>query len=130
MTTAERVNLLVPAEVVPRLSIPETGGARPAPIRGGDLFVRGVPAAVAEQWIERNPGVHTVSRRPVVRRYPARTYTIAAVLVLIVAVQAVIVPAVGETGNPFWVWLFAPALAATGITLAYKSIPFDHVRFR
>jgi hypothetical protein len=129
MTTAERVNLLVPAEVVPRLSIPEPGGATPAALRGGDLFVPGVPAAVAEQWIERNPGVHTVSRRPVVRRYPARTYPIAAVLMLIAAVQAAIVPAVDETGNPFWVWLIAPALAAAGITLAYKAIPFAHVRF-
>ena len=40
MTTSERVNLLVPAEVVPRLSIPDNAGtapALPAPIRARQL---------------------------------------------------------------------------------------------
>ncbi|MEU4238223.1 hypothetical protein [Actinoplanes sp. NPDC026619] len=132
MTTAERVNLLVPAEVVARLSIPDTSGAAPAlptPIRGGDLFLPGVPAALAAQWIDRNPGVYTVSRRPAVRRYPPHVYPIAAVLALLTAVQAVIVPAVDGVANPPWAWLLGPALAAAGVTLAYKAIPFAHVRY-
>ncbi|GAA2632173.1 hypothetical protein [Paractinoplanes durhamensis] len=128
MTTAERVNLLVPADVVPRFAIPATAGT-PAALRGGDLFLRGVPAADAERWIEQNPGVRTVSRRPVVRRYRARDYTVAAVVVLVVAVQAVIVPAVDGVENPMWLWLVGPALFAAGISLAYRSIPFGHVRF-
>jgi hypothetical protein len=125
---AERVNLLVPAEVVPRLSLP--GGHEPAPVGGGHVYLRDVPAAVAEQWIAQNPGVRAVVRRPAVRRFRPRVYTIASVLCLIAAVQVVIVLAVDGTDNPLWLWLAAPiALGGGGIALAYKSIPFEHVRF-
>jgi hypothetical protein len=125
---AERVNLLVPAEVVPRLSLP--GGREPAPVGGGHVYLRDVPAAVAEQWIAQNPGVRAVVRRPAVRRFRPRVYTVASVLCLIAAVQVVIVLAVDGTDNPLWLWLTAPiVLGGGGIALAYKSIPFAHVSF-
>jgi hypothetical protein len=130
MTTAEHMNLLVPAEVVPRLSFPDTAGAQaPAPIRGGDLFLPAVPAALAEQVIDQNPGVYPVSRRPAVRRYRSRDYTIAAVVSSVLAVQAAIIPAVDGVENPYWHWLFAPALLTAALAAAYMSIPFPHVRF-
>ncbi|GAA0552403.1 hypothetical protein GCM10010172_38500 [Paractinoplanes ferrugineus] len=129
MVAGERVNLLVPAEVVPRLSIPDRYGPAPDPIRGGDLFLRGVPAAVAERVIDENPGVYPVSRRPAVRRYRSRDYTIAAVVALILAVQAVLVPAVDGVETPYWHWLFAPVLVGTAAGLAWLSIPFPHVRY-
>lgn len=101
----------------------------PSALPGGDLFLRNVPADVAAEWIDRNPGVHLVERRPAVRRFPPRAYPIAAVLLLLAAVQAAIVLAVAVAGEPASLWLLAPALATAGLTAAYKSIPFDHVRF-
>jgi hypothetical protein len=67
----------------------------------------------------------TLDVRPVVRRYPARVYPIASMLLLVAMVQFVILLALGS-------WLWAPvvlALGVGGVVLAYKSIPFDHVRF-
>jgi hypothetical protein len=126
---AERVDLLVPAEVAPRLSMSD-GALGVAALRGGVLYVRDVPAAVAEEWIAQNPGVRSVRRRPAVRLFRPRVYTYASVVCLIAAVQVVIVLAVDGAENPLWLWLTAPAvLAAAGITLACKSIPFEHVRF-
>jgi len=125
---AERVNLLVPAEVVPRL--PMTGGAvgTTAPVRGGGVYVRGVPVSVAEEWMAQNPGVHAIKRRPVTRWFRPRVYTYTSVVCLIAAVQVVIVLAVDGVENPLWLWVGGPlALTAAGVTLAYKSIPFEHV---
>jgi hypothetical protein len=70
--------------------------------------------------------------KPVVRRrFRPRTYAIGSVLFLIAAVQVVIVLAVDGADNPLWLWLAAPiALGGGGIALAYKSIPFEHVRFQ
>ena len=127
---AELVNLLVPAEVVPRLSMADGAVVTTAPIRGGGVYVRGVPVAVAEEWMAQNPGVHAIRRRPAVRRFRPRVYTYASVVCLVAAVQVVIVLAVDGAENPLWLWVTAPlALTAAGATLAYKSIPFDHVRF-
>jgi len=70
---AELVNLLVPAEVVPRLSMADGAVVTTAPIRGGGVYVRGVPVAVAEEWMAQNPGVHAIRRRPAVRRRTKRT---------------------------------------------------------
>ncbi|WP_433384517.1 hypothetical protein ACQPZX_23940 [Actinoplanes sp. CA-142083] len=126
---AERVNLLVPAEVVPRLSMSDSAGGVAA-LRGGGVYVRDVPAAVAEEWIAQNPGVRSVKRRPAVRLFRPRVYTYASVVCLIAAVQVVIVLAVDGAENPLWLWVTGPlVLGAGGITLAYKSIPFEHVRF-
>ncbi|MFF5296138.1 hypothetical protein [Paractinoplanes globisporus] len=45
--------------------------------------------------------------------------------------QVVIVLAVDGAENPLWLWVTGPlVLAAAGVTLAYKSIPFEHVQFR
>ena len=124
---AERVNLLVPAAVVPRLSIAD--GAVGAPVRGG-VYVRGVPVSVAEEWIAQNPGVQTIRRRPAVRRFRPRVYTYASIVFLILAVQAVIVLAVDGVPEPAWLLIGGPlGPAAAGVTLAYKSIPFEHVHF-
>ena len=127
---AERVNLLVPAEVVPRLSMSDSSVGVAAQVRGGALYLQDVPAAVAEEWIAQNPGVRPVKRRPAVRLFRARVYTYASVLCLVATVQVVIVLAVDGAENPLWLWVAGPAvLAGAGITLAYKSIPFEHVRF-
>lgn len=124
---AERVNLLVPAEVAPRLSMPDGSVGVAAP---GGVYVRGVPASVAEEWIAQNPGVQPVRRRPAVRLFRPRVYTYASVLCLVAAVQVIIVLAVDGAENPLWLWMtVAPALTVAGVTLAYKSIPFGHVRF-
>jgi len=127
---AELVNLLVPAEVVPRL--PMTAGAvgTTAPVRGGGVYVRGVPVSLAEEWMAENPGVCAIKRRPAARWFRPRVYTYASVGFLIAAVQVVVVLAVDGAEEPLWLWVGAPLLlAAGGVTLAYKSIPFDHVRF-
>jgi hypothetical protein len=71
-----------------------------------------------------------VENQVVRRRFRPRVYQIAAVLLLIAAVQVVIVLAVDGVENPLWLWLAAPiALGGAGIALAYKSIPFENVRF-
>jgi hypothetical protein len=127
---AELVDLLVPAEVVPLLPMTDGAPGTTAPIRGGGVYMRGVPVSVAEQWMAQNPGVHTIKRRPAARRFRPRVYTYASVVCLIAAVQVVIVLAVDGVANPLWLWVGAPlGLAAAGATLAYKSIPFEHVRF-
>src|SRR5690349_2927600 len=124
---AERVNLLVPAEVVPRLSMSDSAVAVAA-LKGGGLYLRDVPASVAEEWISQNPGVRPVKRRPAVRLFRARVYTYASVVCLIAAVQVLIVLAVDGAENPLWLWVAGPpGLAAGGVALAYKSIPFEHV---
>ena len=127
---AELVNLLVPAEVVPRLSMTDGAVGTTAAVRGGGVYVRGVPVSLAEEWMAENPGVHAINRRPAVRWFRPRVYTYASVAFLIFAVQAVIVLAVDGVEEPLWLWVGAPvALTAAGVTLAYKSIPFDHVQF-
>jgi hypothetical protein len=127
---AELVNLLVPAEVVPLLPMTDGAPGTTAPIRGGGVYVRGVPVSVAEQWMAQNPGVHTIRRRPAARWFRPRVYTYASVLCLIAAVQVVIVLAVDGAANPLWLWVSGPlGPAAAAAALAYKSIPFEHVRF-
>ncbi|WP_030442052.1 hypothetical protein [Actinoplanes subtropicus] len=127
---SERVNLLVPAEVVPRLSMTDGAVGTTAPVRGGGVYLRGVPVSLAEEWMAQNPGVQAIKRRPAARRFRARVYTYASVGFLILTVQAVIVLAVDGVDEPLWLWVGGPlALAAAGATLAYKSIPFEHVRF-
>lgn len=126
---AERVNLLVPADVVPRLSMSDGSVVMTVPVRGGGLYLRGVPATVAEEWMAQNPGVYPVRRRPAVRWFRPRVYTYAAVLCLVAAVQVVIVLAVDGAEEPLWLWVAGPlVLAGAGVTLAYKSIPFEHVQ--
>jgi|SRR3954463_6675123 hypothetical protein len=126
---AERVNLLVPAEVVPRLSMTDGAVGTTAAVRGG-VYVRGVPVSLAEEWMAQNPGVQAIKRRPAARWFRPRVYTYTSVVFLLAAVQVVIVLAVDGVAEPLWLWLGAPlALAAGGVTLAYKSIPFDHVHF-
>lgn len=127
---AELVNLLVPAEVVPRLSMTDGAVGTTAAVRGGGVYVRGVPVSLAEEWIAQNPGVQAIKRRPAGRWFRPRVYTYASVGFLILAVQAVIVLAVDGVEEPLWLWVAMPvALTAAGVTLAYKSIPFDHVHF-
>ncbi|MCU7722423.1 hypothetical protein ODJ79_01720 [Actinoplanes sp. KI2] len=127
---AELVDLLVPAEVVPLLPMTDGAPGTTAPIRGGGVYLRGVPVSVAEQWMAQNPGVHTIKRRPAARWFRPRVYTYASVVCLIAAVQVVIVLAVDGAANPWWLWVGGPlAPAAAGVALAYKSIPFPHVRF-
>ena len=127
---AELVNLLVPAEVVPRLSMTDGAVGTTAPVRGGGVYVRGVPVSVAEQWMAQNPGVHAIRRRPAVRWFRPRVYTYTSVAFLILTVQAVVVLAVDGVPEPVWLCVGGPLLlAAAGVTLAYKSIPFEHVHF-
>ena len=58
---AERVNLLVPAEVVPRLSMTDGAVGTTAPFRGG-VYVRGVPVSLVAYG---NPTAHGVRIGPV-----------------------------------------------------------------
>ena len=126
---ADRVNLLVPAEVVPRLSWTDGAVGATAPVRGG-VYVRGVPVSVAEEWVAQNPGVQAIKRRPAARRFRPRVYTYSSVVFLILTVQAVVVLAVDGVPEPVWLVVGGPlVLAVAGVTLAYKSIPFDHVHF-
>jgi hypothetical protein len=76
-------------------------------------------------------GVRAPQRRPALRRFRARVYAYTSVVCLIAAVQVVILLAVDGAENPLWLWVTGPlVLAAAGVTLAYKSIPFEHVQFR
>src|SRR3954470_18913061 len=109
---AELVDLLVPAEVVPRLPMTDGATGTTAPIRGGGVYVRGVPVSVAEQWMAQNPGVHPVNRRPATRRFRPRVYTYTSVGFLILAVQAVIVLAVDGVQEPLWLWIGGPLVLA------------------
>ena len=96
---AELVNLLVPAEVVPRLSMTDGAVGTTAAVRGGGVYVRGVPVSLAEEWMAQNPGVQAIKRRPAGRWFRPRVYTYASVGFLILAVQAVIVLAVDGVGG-------------------------------
>jgi hypothetical protein len=127
---AELVNLLVPAEVVPRLSMTDGAVGTTAAVRGGGVYVRGVPVSLAEEWMAQNPGVCAIKRRPAARWFRPRVYTYASVAFLILTVQAVVVFAVDAVQEPLWLWVGGPlVLAAAGVTAAYKSIPFEHVHF-
>src|SRR3954468_19893724 len=118
---AELVNLLVPAEVVPRLPMTDGAIGTTAPVRGGGVYVRGVPASVAEEWMAQNPGVHAIKRRPAARWFRPRVYTFASVVCLIAAVQVVIVLAMDAVHDPWWLWVSGPLVpAVAGAVLAYK----------
>src|SRR5690349_10301215 len=112
---AERVNLLVPAELVPRLSIVDGAVGAAAPVRGG-VYVRGVPVSVAEEWMAQNPGVRAIRRRPAARWFRPRVYTYASTVFLMLAVQAVIVLAVDGVPEPAWLLIGGPlGPAAAGV---------------
>ena len=64
----------------------------------------------------------------VVRRRGRRFYQAGALLCLIAAAQAVVLPAVGA--GPWWLWPAAPVLLAGAVLFFVKSLPFEHVRFR
>jgi hypothetical protein len=101
----------------------------PVPSRTGrgDLYLPGLPPAVAQLWLESNPGVQAVDREPTYRRWPPRVYAAGALLCAAIAVGLV-------------VWLFSgvdvslailfvlPALVIAALTLAYRTLPTGHTR--
>jgi hypothetical protein len=101
----------------------------PTALPGGDLYLKDVPAAVATEWMSRNPGVRTVDRRPVVRRFRPLVYSAGAAAVLVAAAQIIILLANDGVDDPLGAWLAAPALALAAATLAYKSARRPHVTF-
>jgi hypothetical protein len=63
----------------------------------------------------------------VLRRFPRRVYQGAAVIALVAATQAAIVPAVGA--GPAWLWAGVPVLGAAAAVLIVKSLPYENVKF-
>jgi hypothetical protein len=101
----------------------------PAPSRTGrgELYLPGLPPAVAQLWLESNPGVQAVDRAPTYRRWPPWVYAGGALLCTAIAV-----------GLAKWLFsgsevplapLFAlPAFVVAALTLTYLALPTGHNR--
>ncbi|MGX6603180.1 hypothetical protein ACWKSP_13720 [Micromonosporaceae bacterium Da 78-11] len=104
--------------------------AKPDPTRTGrgDLYLPDLPAAVAERWIEANPGVRAVDRIPVHRRFRPRVYVLSA-LGCVLAAAGLVAP-LAAAPDLVIVWLFLMVvLAGCAVGLLYRALPTGYIRF-
>jgi hypothetical protein len=103
--------------------------AAPKPSRTGrgDLYLPGLPPAVAQRWIEANPGVRQVDRMPTYRRYRPRVYVTAAVTCALAA-GAIVVLLFDGADFPLLLLYVPPILAGSALVLAYRALPTGHLR--
>ena len=103
----------------------------PKPVRTGrgDLYIPDLPPPVAQQWIEANPGVRAVDRRPTYRRFAAGVYVAAAMVCMLPAITMVRI--LFDGADHSLALLFAPpALVVAALSLAYHALPTGHARLR
>jgi hypothetical protein len=103
--------------------------APPKPVRTGvgDLYLPNLPAAVAQQWIERNPGVRAVDRMPTYRRYRPRVYVVAAVVCMLAAIVTGGI-VVDGADRPIELGFLPLAGLVAAATLTYLALPTGHTR--
>jgi hypothetical protein len=103
--------------------------AAPKPVRcgNGDLYLPALPATVAQQWIDANPGVRAVDRMPTYRRHPPWAYAAAALGCTLAAIATAVIVFDGRD-HPLELFLAAPALVVAALCLAYRALPTGHIR--
>jgi hypothetical protein len=90
--------------------------------RFGDLRIPEVPVEVAQQWVAQNPGV-TATDEPAPRPHSLRFYTVWSVCLLLAAVGLVVVLANDGREDFILLWMLAPVLFFTGVSMALKTQP-------
>ena len=101
--------------------------SRPSRTRRGDLYLPGLPPAVAQLWVESNPGVQAVDREPTYRRWPPWVYAAGAVLCVAIAAGMVMWMFSG-VDVPVEILFVAPVLLCAALCLAYLALPTGHTR--
>ncbi|WP_030443650.1 hypothetical protein [Actinoplanes subtropicus] len=103
--------------------------AAPIPSRTGrgDLYLPGLPPAVAQLWLECNPRVRAVDRKPTYRRWPPWAYIAGAVLCVVIAF-GLLEWLFSGADVPVEILFVLPALALTALSLAYLALPTGHRR--
>jgi hypothetical protein len=96
-------------------------GPRIARTGRGDLYVPDLPPAVARRWLDDNPGVRRVKRKPTYRRWPSWAYVTAALVCVAGAAEANRYTSTGAS------LLMVLALAGI-VTFAYLALPTGHTR--
>lgn len=102
--------------------------AAPIPSRTarGDLYLPDLPPAVAQLWVEGNPGVQAVDRKPTYRRWAPWVYATASLLCAITAGLLIWLSSV--TDVPVTIAFVLPALLVAAVVLAYLALPTGHTR--
>jgi len=87
----------------------------------GDMYLPALPPEVAYRWLETNPGIRAVGRKPTYRRWPAWVYAAGSV-----------VCAVGTIATARWLVIggfdVAPAMMFGSLVLAYLALPTGQTR--
>jgi len=107
----------------------ERWNAAPIPSRTGrgDLYLPGLPPAVAQLWLESNPGVQAVDRKPTYRRWSPWVY--AAGSLLCAAIAAGLVGWMFSGADvPLPILFVLPAVIVAAVVLAYLALPTGHIR--
>ncbi|MEU7905374.1 hypothetical protein [Actinoplanes sp. NPDC049118] len=106
-------------------SLLKTGGLpRQVPYRTrfGDLRIPEVPVEVAREWVAQNQGV-TATNEAAPRPHSRRFYAAWTVGLLLAAVGLVVVLANNGREDFILLWMLAPVLFFTGVSMALKTQP-------
>ncbi|MFI1991632.1 hypothetical protein [Actinoplanes sp. NPDC020271] len=93
---------------------------RPRRLRSGDLRIPDVPIDVAEQWIERNPGV-TATDEPIPLPHSRRYYAGWSIGLVTAAIILVVVLVTDNREDFILFWTLAPVLFVAGVAVALKT---------
>jgi hypothetical protein len=99
----------------------------PSRTRRGDLYLPGLPPAVAQLWLQSNPAAQVVDRKPAYRRWPPWVYAGGALLSAALTIGLARCLFSGRD-VPLVPLLALPAVVAAALTLAYLALPTGHSR--
>jgi len=121
--------LVMPASLIVPSFLRDRWNAAPIPSRTGrgDLYLPGMPPAVAQLWLERNPGVRAVDREPTYRRWPPRVYVAGPLLCAVIAF-GLLEWLFSGADVPVEILFVLPSLAVAALTLACLALPTGHSR--
>lgn len=101
--------------------------ASPKPSRTGrgDLYLPDLPPAVAQLWLESNPAVQTVDRKPTYRRWPPWVYAGGA-LVCTAITFGMVKWLFSGADIPMGILFLLPTLVVAALILTYMALPTGH----
>ncbi|ROP33497.1 hypothetical protein [Couchioplanes caeruleus] len=97
---------------------------RPEPIGRLGIYISGVPAGVAQEWVHRNSAVQIVSQPPPWRRFSARTYALFSTLTAVAGAGLLILVTTDRNeGIHVIAFMAILALFAMTIAAAHRALP-------